>query len=136
MKTVAKLLLALSVVVVAACGPLKYEIKGTSMATGADAVITADVKKEQSMTMLEVKATNLPPPDRVMSGASTFVVWQRKDSGAQWARVGELTYNADSREGQFMATVPELTFEVQVTAEREGSPASPGPDAVFFQKIN
>jgi len=136
MKTVAKLLLALSVVVVAACGPLKYEIKGTSLATGADAVITADVKKDQAMTMLEVKATNLPPPDRVMSGASTFVVWQRKDSSANWARVGVLTYDEGKREGQFMATVPELTFEVQITAEREASPESPGPDAVFFQKIN
>jgi hypothetical protein len=136
MKTVTKLLLALSVVVVAACGPLKYEIKGTSLATGADAVITADVKKDQAMTMLEVKATNLPPPDRVMSGASTFVVWQRKDSGATWARVGVLTYDEGKREGQFMATVPELTFEVQLTAEREAAPESPGPDAVFFQKIN
>lgn len=136
MKTVAKILLALSVVVIAACGPLKYEIKGTSLATGADAVITADVKKDQAMTMLEVKAMNLPPPDRVMSGASTFVVWQRKDSSAQWSRVGVLTYSEDKREGQFMATVPELTFEVQITAEREAAPESPGPDAVFFQKIN
>lgn len=136
MKSITKLLLTLAVLAVAACGPLKYEIKGTSLATGADAVITADVKKDQAMTMLEVKALNLPPPDRVMSGASTFVVWQRKDSSGTWARVGVLTYSDDKREGQFMATVPELTFEVQVTAEREASPESPGPDAVFFQKIN
>jgi len=31
--------------------------------------------------------------------------------------------------------VPEISFEVQVTAEREPAPASPGPDAVFFQKV-
>lgn len=136
MKTVATFLLALFVLIVSACGPLKYEIKGTSLATGADAVITADVKKDQAMTMLEVKATNLPPPDRVMSGASTFVVWQRKDSAANWSRVGVLAYEEGKREGRFMATVPELTFEVQITAEREAAPESPGPDAVFFQKIN
>jgi len=47
-----------------------------------------------------------------------------------------LTYDEGKREGHFMATVPELTFEVQITAEREASPESPGPDAVFFQKIN
>ncbi len=129
------LLLTVLVLAIAACGPLKYELKGTALATGADAVITADVKKDQALTMLEIKATNLPPPDRVMAGSSVFVVWQRKDSGAQWTRVGVLTFAEDAREGTFMATVPELSFEVQITAEKEPSPASPGPDAVFFQKV-
>ncbi len=129
------LLLTVLVLAIASCGPLKYELKGTALATGADALITADVKKDQALTMLEIKATNLPPPDRVMAGSSVFVVWQRKDSGAQWTRVGVLTYAEDPREGTFMATVPELSFEVQITAEKEPSPASPGPDAVFFQKV-
>ncbi len=127
------------VVVVAglsACGPLKYEIKGTSLATGADAVITADVKKDQAMTMLEVNAENLPPPDRVMSGSSTFVVWQRKDSDASWSRIGKLIYEEEPRKGQLIATVPELSFELQITAEREDAPETPATDVVFFQKVN
>lgn len=128
-------LLALLVLATAACGPLKYELKGTALATGADAVIVADVQKDQAMTLLEVKATDLPPPDRVMSGSLVFVVWQRKDSSAPWSRVGVLEYAEGSREGTFKATVPEVSFEVEVTAEREPAPASPGPDAVFFQKV-
>ncbi len=124
------------VAALSACGPLKYEIKGTPLATGADAVITADVKKDQAMTMLEVKAENLPPPDRVMSGASTFVVWQRKDSDANWSRIGKLIYEDEPRRGQLTATVPELSFEVQITAEREDAPEAPATDVVFFQKVN
>ncbi len=128
-------LLALFVLATSACGPLKYQLKGTALATGADAVIVADVQKEQAMTLLEVKATDLPPPDRVMSGSLVFVVWQRKDSAAPWTRVGVLEYAEGAREGTFKATVPEVAFEVQITAEREPAPVSPGPDAVFFQKV-
>lgn len=128
-------LLALFVLAISACGPLKYQLKGTALATGADAVIVADVQKEQAMTVLEVKATDLPPPDRVMSGSLVFVVWQRKDSAAPWTRVGVLEYAEGAREGTFKATVPEVAFEVQITAEREPAPVSPGPDAVFFQKV-
>lgn len=42
MKTISKFALARSTAVIAPCGPLKDEIKGTSLATGADAVTTTE----------------------------------------------------------------------------------------------
>jgi hypothetical protein len=70
----------------------------------------------------------------VMSSASTFVGWQRRDSSATWARPGVLTSDEGHREGKFMANVPAPTFEV--TAERKTAPSPPGSDVVFFQGIN
>ena len=32
------------------CGPLTYTVRGTPMATGADAIVTADVNKDLAMT--------------------------------------------------------------------------------------
>jgi len=136
MRAVQMLFAALMLLASVACGPLKYEIKGTPMATGADAIITADVQKEKALTLVEIAATNLPPPDRVMAGSAHFVAWQRKDNGSQWARIGVLIFDEGERKGSLTATVPELTFELQITAEREQSPESPSPDAVFFQKVN
>lgn len=127
---------AVAVVVAATgCGPLKYQVKGTPQATGADAVVTADVKKDQNFTVLEVKAVNLPPPDRVMAGSQHFVAWQRKNNDATWTRIGTLTYDADKRTGFLSATVPEQFFDFEITAEQQQGPASPSAEVVFFQKV-
>jgi hypothetical protein len=119
----------------AACGPLKYEIKGTPQAVGADAVVTADVKKEQNFTLVEVKAKNLPPPERVMAGSTHFIAWQRKGSDGTWSRIGTLVYDEAGRTGALTATVPELRFDLEVTAEQQDAPASPSAEVVFFQKV-
>lgn len=123
------------VVATAACGPLKYQVKGLPQATGADAVVTADVRKDQNVTVLKLTATNLPPPDRVMSGSQHFVAWQRKNSDSAWNRIGALAYDEGKREGFLEATVPELRFELQVTAEQKTDSASPSPDSVFSQFV-
>ena len=123
------------IVASAACGPLKYQVKGTPQATGADAMVTADVKKDQNVSLVEIKAVNLPPPDRVMAGSQHFVAWQRKNSDTTWNRIGALAYDADKRTGFLEVTVPEVLFELEITAEAQVSPASPSAEVVFFQKI-
>lgn len=121
----------------AACGgPLRYEIRGTPRAAGADAVIEAHVNRDTSNTRLEVRATNLPPPDRIQPGATTFVVWQRRNQAQPWARVGALAYNPSSRIGELRdVTVPETTFELQITTETNPTPGSPSTNVVFLQQI-
>ena len=123
------------IVASAACGPLKYQVKGTPQATGADAMVTADVKKDQNVSLVEIKAVNLPPPDRVMAGSQHFVAWQRKNSDTTWNRIGALAYDADKRTGFLEVTVPEVLFDLEITAEAQVSPASPSAEVVFFQKI-
>ena len=123
------------VVATAACGPLKYQVKGTPQAVGADAVVTADVKKEQNVSLVEIKAINLAPPERVMAGSQHYVAWQRKNTDTTWNRIGALAYDADKRTGFLEVTVPEIMFDLEVTAEQQVGPASPSAEVVFFQKV-
>lgn len=131
--------LALSLVVagVSACGPLKYELRGTEAATGADAVVTAEIQAEQNLTKLNVTASNLPPPERIKENMTTFVVWQRANSDAVWSRVGALDYSPDSRKGTLKdASVPVTAFDLQVTAETDANIASPAGELIFSQRVS
>ncbi|MCL2726612.1 MAG: hypothetical protein FWD69_19505 [Polyangiaceae bacterium] len=121
----------------AACGgPLKYEIQGSSRAPGADARIVADVQKDHGQTRLQINASNLAPPDRVSEGSKVYVIFQRKDSGRQWTRVGGLDFNESSRVGRFTGTVPETGFDLAISAEKDPTVASPSADVVFSQRVN
>lgn len=125
----------LSVLVAACGGPLKYQVPSTARAPGADAKIVADVSTDQSQTRLDVDITNLPPPGRVSDKATTYVAWYRKNSNATWSRVGGLKYDEGDREGKIGGSVPEVAFDLTVTAEENDSPASPSPDVVVSQRV-
>ena len=132
------LLLACSSGALAACGgPLEYAPKPTARAPEADAKIVAEVQKSQGNTKLTLKVIHLAPPARLQDGATTFVVWQRKDSDKPWTRIGGLAYKEGDREGKLEeASVPETTFELIVTAEEKADVASPSPAILFEQKVN
>ncbi len=127
---------ALSFVLVACGGPLRYEVVSNAKAPGADATIVADVKPEQHATALEIEVKNLAPPDRVAEGATDYIVWQRSSSSVPWSRVGGLVYDPGARSGQFQGSVPETAFDLQVTAEKAVDVASPSPDAVLSKHVN
>jgi hypothetical protein len=121
---------------VAACGgPLKYQVPSSARAPGADAKIVADVSTAQGQTQLSVDITNLPPPGRISEKATTYLAWYRKDSSVTWARVGGFKYNEGDREGKISGSVPEVAFDLSVTAEASDSPASPSPDVVVSQRV-
>ncbi|HVJ91306.1 MAG TPA: hypothetical protein VM580_15990 [Labilithrix sp.] len=132
-----RLLSAVILVTLAACGgPLKYEVRSSETAPGADAKIVADVNKEQNQTELKVHANNLPPPSRVVEGSNNFVAWYRKDSKDAWTRIGSMEYDEGDRKAKLNATTPETSFDIAISVEKEPSPASPSPDIVFSQHIN
>jgi hypothetical protein len=135
-----KSLLVLSVSAVllstlAACGPTKYVITSTERAVGADAILLADRKEDQGQTALDFTVENLAPPDRVREGGQHFVMWFRKGEDAQWQRIGALDYNPDTRAGKSTASVPEVNFDFEVSAEENVDPTSPGEAIVFFQRV-
>ncbi|XXT23448.1 hypothetical protein WME94_18090 [Sorangium sp. So ce429] len=78
-------------------GPLRYTPQGIGKAPGADAVIVADVNFDAAMTRLDINTKNLPPPDRLDSSSTAFVVWARANSDSPWQRVGALDYDVDGR---------------------------------------
>ena len=122
---------------VAACGgPLQYQAKGTPAAAGADAKIIADVNSKTVITTVSIEAEFLAPPDRLMPGASSYVVWARKDTSSEWQRIGSLAYDAEKRTGSLpQATVPLTAFELVITAETQNSPKQPSPTVVIQQKV-
>jgi len=122
--------------VLAACGgPLKYTVPSTARAPGADAKVIADVSSSQGQTKLEIDVTNLAPPARISEKATTYIAWYRKSSSATWARVGGLKYDEGDREGKISGSVPEVAFDLIVTAEQSEGPASPSPDVVITQRV-
>ncbi len=129
------LALAFVAMLTACGGTLNYKIASSAKAPGADATIKADVAKDQHLTHLKVDALNLPPPERVTAGTRIFIIWTRKNSEAQWARVGNLKYDAGTREGLFEGTVPEVDFDLQITAEKDDGAASPSADMIFSQHV-
>ena len=130
------LVLLLSLAAAACGGPLKYEVASSARAPGADAKIVAKVQKDQSLTQLEIEAVNLPPPGRVSEGATTYVVWHRKDSGGAWARSGGLVYDESDRKGKWTGSIPETSFDLTISAEKEASAGTPYREAVLSQHVN
>ncbi len=123
-------------IMIAGCGPLKYQVKSSDLAAGADAEIVANVKKDQGMTMLTIAAVNLAPAARIKEGRDTFEVWQRKNKDFPWSRVGSLAYNEGARTGTIQdATVSEMAFDVQVTLETGNVPEAPSDEVIFKQRI-
>ena len=135
MKRIAFSMLLLSMAVGACGGPLKYMPK-SAKAPDADAVVIADVKEADHNTRLTIKVEHLAPPSRISESAKHYVVWQRKDSGAQWSRVASLTYSEGDRTGKIVeATVPETAFDLQITAEEKPDVAAPSANLVIEQRV-
>jgi hypothetical protein len=120
----------------AACGgPLEYEAISSPRAPGADASITADVQKDQHQTELRLEIDNLPPAERVDAGSQHYVAWYRHDEKEAWKRIAGLNYEADEREATLQTAVPETSFELWVTTEKDLEAVSPSPKLVFEQRI-
>jgi hypothetical protein len=134
--SVGLLAMVLGLSLVACGGPLEYVAKGTPRAPEADAKIVADVNSQNVITRVSVTAEHLAPPDRLLPGGATYVVWARKDSSSQWQRIGALAYDAGSRKGKLEeASVPLTSFELIISAEQQSAPASPSPHVVIQQRV-
>lgn len=119
----------------ACAGALKYELRGTDLSPGSDAKLEAKVNNSRNLTELSVSATNLTPPNRVLKEGTTYVVWTRRDSKAQWVRLGALELTDDGRTGSAKLTVSEVAFDLQVSAEENAEVASPSGKTIFEQRV-
>jgi predicted small lipoprotein YifL len=129
-------LVAASVLVLAACGgPLKYNVPSSRLAPGADAEIVANVNEDQNQSLVEFHAKNLPPPARVNPNGTCYVAWQRKSDKMPWARLGTVKFDEANRTADLTATVPEQSFDFEVSVEANESVQSPSADVVFSQRV-
>lgn len=127
--------LALSSLLAACGGPMNYERQGTSDAPGADARIEAEVSADQRQTQVNVEIEHLAPPGRVGEGAASYVAWYRRDAGETWRRIGALSYDSEERKGTLNGSVPEVSFDLQVTAEPAANVAAPSSEVVVTQRV-
>ena len=124
------------VLVLSACGgPLKYNIPSSRLAPGADAEIVANINEDQNQSAVEFRAKNLPPPARVNPNGLFYVAWQRKNVDAPWARLGTVKFDEETRLAELMATVPEQSFDFEVSVEANEGAQSPSADIVFSQRV-
>jgi hypothetical protein len=119
-----------------ACGgPLTYTPHGTPRAPEADGHITANVNHEQGSTRIQLQVEHLAPPDRIVSGTTAYVVWERRDGSHPWTRIGTLVYNNGARVGELDATAADQAFDLQITAEPTATPATPADGVVLAQRV-
>jgi len=76
-------------------------------------------------TALEVDVKHLAPPGRVVSGATTYVVWVHgKDGEGAAQNVGALRVDGELR-GTLNTVTPLRTFELFITAEPSSTISAP-----------
>jgi hypothetical protein len=129
-------LLSCILITLAACGgALKYDMRGTQLSPGSDAKLEAKVDSSRNLTQLDLRASNLTPPDRVLENGTTYVVWTRRGSETPWMRLGALELTDEGRAGNAVLTVSEVAFDLLVSAELNAEGASPSGKILFEQRV-
>ncbi len=126
-------LLAATVLSLVGCGSNEYVVTGSERAAGADGTTTVE-EHEGGNVLVNVSFENLPPPDRLGQGLTTYIVWF-KPEGAGPAMAGALAYDADNRTGSMQATSPHAKLEVIVSAEKGANAASPSEYVVAKRQV-
>jgi hypothetical protein len=89
-------------------------------------------------TKLAVRVKHMAPPEKVATGASSYVVWLRPiaaDSSAEPAQnVGALAVGSDL-EGKLDAVTPYRQFDVFVTAEPQAGSTAPTGEELLTTSI-
>lgn len=129
-------LVACFVIAFAACGgAMKYDLRGTQLSPGSDAKLVAKIDTSRNVTQLDLRASNLTPPDRVMENGTSYVVWTRHSDATPWMRLGALELEDEGRSGSAMLTVSEVAFDLLVSVESNVEVASPSGKTIFEQRV-
>jgi len=110
-----------------------YEIKGTAVALGTDAVLSVTPAGAGNQS-IELTVQYLMPPDRARPGAKHYAVWVRHQDRAP-VQLGNLEYNEKERTGSLTTTTPYKSFELFVCPEKDAQPTAPGNVVVLSQQV-
>jgi hypothetical protein len=118
---------------VAGCSKTQtYQVKGTPVALGTDAVLS--VTPASGNQAIELTVKYLMPPDRARPGAKFYAVWVRHLDRVP-VQLGNLEYNEKERTGSLDTSTPYKSFELFVAPEKDAQPTSPGTVVVLSQQV-
>jgi hypothetical protein len=86
---------------------------------------------ENGNTKLAISVAHLAPPEKVLAGTTTYIVWVRGVVGDQPAQnVGALKVNEDLS-GTLDTVTPQTRFQVFITPEANSAASSPSGPTVL-----
>ena len=85
-------------------------------------------------TALAVDVRHLAPPERVVPGATTYVVWVRNTPQGEAQNVGALQVDGDLN-GSLKTTTPYRSFQLFVTAEATPTVTMPRGQELFQANV-
>lgn len=106
------------------------EASGTQTAPGVDATIDVESLDSDSFRV-NIDARHLPPPARLVEGATHYVVWVDSADAAP-ERLGTLPLDGDRRAEMYGTTVAEQ-FRVLISVETSGDVEAPSSTVVIRQ---
>lgn len=114
-------------------GSWNYNVVASQRDPGADGTVHVE-RIEGGNRLVTVSFRHLTPPERLGGGLTVFVLWFR-DAQGHSTKAAVLQYEPDSRTARATATTPMTSFQLVVTAERNGSGAEPSENVIFNQRI-
>jgi hypothetical protein len=90
---------------------------------------------QSGQNLVVVQLAELPPPERLGSGLTEFVVWLEDEHGHR-VKAGVLRYDRARHSGNLLATTDLSAFTVQVTGERSQDVSSPSDVLVVERKVS
>ena len=89
---------------------------------------------ENGNTNITISVKNLAQPGRVADGATTYVVWLKRDEQTTPQNIGGMQVD-DELVGIFNTSTPFKRFSVMITPEKNGQAQVPTHDAVFSARV-
>ena len=127
-------MIALASIGLTACSSTKtYVVEGSEHAPRADAILKV-TPVDAGNSRIELTTEHLMPPRRIKKGAKHYAVWVQGTKGAA-VHVGNLVFDAGSREGSLETYTPKRSFTLSITAESLAEPVAPAARPVFRQKV-
>lgn len=98
--------------------------------------VVGDLAPDATSMRVAVDIAGLAAPGDLAPDARAFVAWVRPGNGRGWERLGSLDYDPATRAATLPGvTVDATSFELIVTAEVEGAPATPSAWVLFAQAV-
>ncbi len=114
-------------------GVREYVVLGTQKAPDADAAVRIE-EQDGGNFLVTLTVQHLLPPDRLAPELDTYAVWFQA-AGSTPLRVGNLTYDADDRCGEVVATTTLTSFDIIISGEAGATAAAPSEHEVFRTSV-